>query len=92
MQDKVEASSITALMADLGKRARAAARKLGLAPEEQKNRALRAMASAVREATAAILAANAQDVETMTANGQIASFLDLGTLTAELIQDIDQTL
>ncbi len=92
MQDKVEASSITALMADLGKRARAAARKLGLAPEEQKNRALRAMASAVREATAAILAANAQDVETMTANGQIASFLDRGTLTAERIEDIAQAL
>ncbi|SUA99394.1 Gamma-glutamyl phosphate reductase [Pannonibacter phragmitetus] len=92
MQDKVEASSITALMADLGKRARAAARKLGLAPEEQKNRALRAMASAVREATPAILAANAQDVETMTANGQIASFLDRGTLTAERIEDIAQAL
>lgn len=88
MQDKVEVSSITALMADLGKRARAAARKLSLAPEEQKNRALRAMASAVREATPAILAANAQDVETMTANGQIASFLDRGTLTAERIEDI----
>ncbi|MGY4751412.1 glutamate-5-semialdehyde dehydrogenase [Pannonibacter sp. Q-1] len=92
MQDKVEASSITALMADLGKRARAAARKLSLAPEEQKNRALRAMASAVREATPAILAANAQDVETMTANGQIASFLDRGTLTAERIEDIAQAL
>ena len=92
MQDKVEASSITALMADLGKRARAAARKLSLAPEEQKNGALRAMASAVREATPAILAANAQDVETMTANGQIASFLDRGTLTAERIEDIAQAL
>ncbi|WP_247648136.1 glutamate-5-semialdehyde dehydrogenase [Pannonibacter phragmitetus] len=92
MQDKVEASSITALMADLGKRARAAARKLSLAPEEQKNRALRAVASAVREATPAILAANAQDVETMTANGQIASFLDRGTLTAERIEDIAQAL
>lgn len=92
MQDKVEASSITALMADLGKRARAAARKLSLAPEEQKNRALRAMTSAVREATPAILAANAQDVETMTANGQIASFLDRGTLTAERIEDIAQAL
>ncbi|MFN4168327.1 MAG: glutamate-5-semialdehyde dehydrogenase [Pannonibacter phragmitetus] len=92
MQDKVEANSITALMADLGKRARAAARKLSLAPEEQKNRALRAMASAVREATPAILAANAQDVETMMANGQIASFLDRGTLTAERIEDIAQAL
>ncbi|CUA92753.1 glutamate-5-semialdehyde dehydrogenase [Pannonibacter indicus] len=92
MQDKVEASSITALMADLGKRARAAARKLSLAPEEQKNRALRAMASAVREATPAILAANARDVETMTANGQTASFLDRGTLTAERIEDIARAL
>ncbi|MEH0074006.1 glutamate-5-semialdehyde dehydrogenase [Pannonibacter sp. Pt2] len=92
MQDKVEASSITALMAELGKRARAAARKLSLAPEEQKNRALRAMASAVREATPAILAANAADVETMTANGQTASFLDRGTLTAERIEGIAQAL
>ena len=52
---------IAAAMLDIGRRAKAAARVLALAPTEQKNRALGAMAEAIR-AAAAILAANAEDV------------------------------
>ncbi len=53
---------IAAAMDEIGRRARAAARILALAPTEQKNRALQLMAAAVRAQTASILAANAEDV------------------------------
>ena len=50
------------LMAGLGAQARAAARVLGLASPEQKNRALDAMERAIRANASAILSANAEDV------------------------------
>src|SRR5437868_4691286 len=55
-------ADLGALMGDLAKAARAAARTLALASPEQKNRALDAMARAIRADAAAILAANAEDV------------------------------
>ena len=48
-------------MRQVGRDARAATRTLALAPSAQKNRALAAMANAIRAASSAILAANAQD-------------------------------
>src|SRR5215467_5751797 len=53
---------IAAVMRDIGVRARAAGRSLALASAADKNRALAAMAAAVRNSTAAILAANAEDI------------------------------
>jgi len=61
--------------------ARRAARALALAPTEQKNRALAALARAIPAATAAILAANAEDLATARANGQNAAFVERLTLT-----------
>src|SRR3569832_1364158 len=51
---------IAATLAEIGRRARAAARVLALAPTQQKDRALAGMAKAIRAATARILAANAE--------------------------------
>ena len=67
---------LPAQMAELGRRARAAARVLALAPAEQKNRALEAMAQAIRDATPKILAANADDVAEARAGGATAAFID----------------
>jgi glutamate-5-semialdehyde dehydrogenase len=53
---------IAAVMRDIGRRARAAARGLALAATADKDRALAAMADAVRSSRAAILAANAEDI------------------------------
>ncbi len=69
-------SDIAAVMADIGIRARAAARVLALAPTAQKDEALAAMASAIRAQAADILAANAEDVAEAKANGTTAAFLD----------------
>ena len=93
MLERVETTAnITSLMNEIGKRARKAARKLGTLPSAQKNEALRAMAAAVRAERAEILAANAEDVDAMTANGQTAAYLDRGRLDEERIEAIAQGL
>jgi glutamate-5-semialdehyde dehydrogenase len=68
--------SLEATMHAIGRDARAAARILALAPATQKNRALSAMARAVREAHAAILAANAEDIAEARSAGANAAFVD----------------
>ena len=60
---------IAAVMADIGRDARAAARVLALAPTAQKDRALDRMAAAVRAQKDRILAANAEDVAEARAAG-----------------------
>ncbi|MCL2715367.1 MAG: glutamate-5-semialdehyde dehydrogenase [Alphaproteobacteria bacterium] len=63
-------------MKDLGGRAAAAARVLALATSEVKDRALEAMARAIRSRSETILAANAEDVAAARAGGAIPAFLD----------------
>ncbi|WP_294236570.1 glutamate-5-semialdehyde dehydrogenase [uncultured Sphingomonas sp.] len=67
---------IPALIADMGQRARTAAKLLAQMPTAAKAEALRAAARAIREATPAILAANAQDMAAGTANGLSPAMLD----------------
>ena len=74
-------ADLPALMAGLGKNARAAARVLALATPEQKNRALAAIEQAIRAHAKEILAANTEDVAEARANGTTAAFLDRLTLT-----------
>jgi len=69
-------SDIAAAMAEIGRAAKAAARVLAIAPAEQKNRALTAMAAAIRSEKAAILSANAEDMTGGKAAGLTSSFLD----------------
>jgi glutamate-5-semialdehyde dehydrogenase len=80
------AGSLTATMREIGRAARSAARALALAPAVQKNRALAAMAKAIRGSRAAILAANAQDRAEAEAGGASAAFLDRLSLDAERIE------
>ncbi len=75
------ATDLPALMHDLGRAAQAAARVLALAPAEQKNRALDAMAAVIRGAAPQILAANAEDVAEAKAGGMTSAFVDRLTLT-----------
>ena len=78
----IEASrDLAALMSDLGRDAKAAARVLALAPTAQKNAALLAMQAAIRAGRAAILAANAEDVENARNSGMSDAFIDRLTLT-----------
>jgi len=72
----VEGSNIATLMAEIGERARSVARVLALAPTAQKDRALAAMAAAIRARKALILGANAEDMAEAKASGATSAFLD----------------
>ncbi|MBR1125444.1 glutamate-5-semialdehyde dehydrogenase [Bradyrhizobium lablabi] len=74
-------ADLPALMTELVKGARAAARVLALAPPEQKNAALAAIERAIRANAQKILAANAEDVAEARAGGTTSAFLDRLTLT-----------
>jgi glutamate-5-semialdehyde dehydrogenase len=67
---------IGAAMRAIGANARAAARVLALAPSADKDRALRAMAEAVRAGASAILIANGEDLAEAQNTGATAAFLD----------------
>jgi glutamate-5-semialdehyde dehydrogenase len=64
------------LMQGIGRAARAAATTVGLAAPEQKNRALRAAATALRDAGAQIRAANEIDMRAAASSGTSAALLD----------------
>ena len=78
-------ADVGAVMDELGKAARSAARELATADTDQKNRALRAMATAIRAREAAILEANAKDVELARSKDRTAAFVDRLTLTPDRI-------
>ncbi|MFA6140504.1 MAG: glutamate-5-semialdehyde dehydrogenase [Hyphomicrobium sp.] len=79
------ASTEEAMLA-IGRRARAAAQVLSLAAPEAKTKALHAAAAALRQATPAILAANAEDLEAARAAGRPAAFIDRLLLNAARIE------
>ncbi|MEO7126236.1 MAG: glutamate-5-semialdehyde dehydrogenase [Nakamurella sp.] len=68
--------------------AKDAARQLALAPTEVKNKALVAMATALREHAAELLAANAEDVTAARASGTAESLVDRLTLTDARIESM----
>jgi glutamate-5-semialdehyde dehydrogenase len=85
-------ADLGALMGDLARAAKAAARTLALASPEQKNRALDAMARAIRADAAAILAANAEDVAEAKAGGANGAFIDRLTLNAKRVEAMAEGL
>ena len=79
-------------MEDAGRRARAAARRVARADTATKNRALAAMAAAVRRAKAKLLAANTEDVAAARAAGSDTAFVDRLTLNEKGIEAMAQGL
>jgi len=77
---------LAAVMGEIGRDARSAARALALAPAAQKNAALVGMAKAIRHARSAILDANAEDVAEAKSAGATAAFLDQLTLNADRVE------
>ncbi len=72
----------------LGRTARQAAERLGLASTESKNAALRAAAQALRDSVGDILSANEIDLTNGRQRGLSAAMLDRLALTPERIEDI----
>ncbi|MEP3846081.1 MAG: glutamate-5-semialdehyde dehydrogenase [Paracoccaceae bacterium] len=81
-------ADISALMTDIGTRARAASATLGFAPAEQKRDALLAAADAVWARRQDILTANAQDMEFGRNKGLTDAMMDRLLLTDDRIQGI----
>jgi glutamate-5-semialdehyde dehydrogenase len=79
------APDLPALMTGIAAGARAAARVLAQASTSQKNKALEAMAAALRRSVAVILAANAEDVADARADGATNAFIDRLALTDDRI-------
>lgn len=85
-------ADIAGAMHDIGRRAKAAARVLGLASKAQKDQALTAMAKAIRADRAAILAANAEDMADGRKAGLTGSFLDRLELNDKRIEGMAEAL
>ncbi len=80
------------LMRALGRKARAAARVLAIAPTEVKNLALTNAAGALRARSTEILAANTRDLEAARARGTAGAFLDRLALDSMRIDAIAKGL
>src|SRR5258708_34809542 len=84
--------TVADLMRGIGRAARDAAEVLALAPTEQKNRALRAAAGALRAQRLEILAANADDMHEAAARGPSGALLDRLRLDANRVEARPQAL
>ncbi len=74
--ESVSPAEVPAVMIEMGRRARSAARILALAASAQKDAALAAMAQALRQRAPDILTANAEDVTDAKSSGANAAFVD----------------
>jgi glutamate-5-semialdehyde dehydrogenase len=83
-----DAAKLAADMLELGRKARAAARLLAIAPADQKNLALREAAKALRQRAPEIIEANATDVSEAERGGMTAAFVDRLKLDATRIDGI----
>ncbi len=79
---------VTAIMLEIGRRAKAAARPLAVASAERKHAALIAMADRILASSGEILAANAIDLENAEKGGVARAFIDRLTLTESRIRDM----
>ncbi|USG61697.1 glutamate-5-semialdehyde dehydrogenase [Sneathiella marina] len=80
-----ENDTIASMMQDLGRRAKNAAKSLAMASTDAKNSALRKAATAMRDRSAEILAANSTDMTAAREKGISAAMLDRLELTEDRI-------
>jgi glutamate-5-semialdehyde dehydrogenase len=81
---------VASTMLEIGRRARAAARAMARADTATKNRALAAIAAAIRRDRVKLVAINRQDVAGAQAAGQDAAFVDRLTLTDASVEAMAQ--
>jgi len=79
-------ADVAAYMQGVGEAARAASRALARADSAAKDRALAAIAAALRRDAARLLAANAEDVAAAKSRGADAAFVDRLTLTSRSVE------
>ena len=79
-------NDIKSYMHDIGRRARAVARVLARTDGATKNRALLAMAAAIRRSRDKLLEANAADIQSARSAGKDAAFIDRLTLSPDSVE------
>ena len=87
-RNKHAQQDLRAMMHDMGRAARSAARELARAGTAAKNGALHAMAREIRSSSEPILRANAVDVKKAKQAGSDAAFIDRLTLTPALVEQM----
>ncbi|HWJ87875.1 MAG TPA: glutamate-5-semialdehyde dehydrogenase [Pelagibacterium sp.] len=87
-----QSDTLITVMAELGRRARAAASVLAHTSSDKKTTALQAAARAIDTNRSTILAANAQDVEAAKAGGMSAAFIDRLVLNDARLDGIIEAL
>jgi glutamate-5-semialdehyde dehydrogenase len=87
-RNKHAPGDLHAMMEEMGRAARAAARELARASTEAKNSALAAMAAGIRSESGSIVQANAEDARKTKKAGCDAAFVDRLTLTPALIEQM----
>jgi glutamate-5-semialdehyde dehydrogenase len=85
LEKVIAADGVAAVMDEIGRNAKVAARELATASTETKNKALNAMADAIIAARDKILAANAADLKNVEGKGLLPSFIDRLTLTDKAV-------
>src|SRR6266446_8871626 len=85
-------STLDTIMPEIGRSARRSAREIAQASPAQKDRALSAMAEAIRSGRARILAANAKDLEEAKAAGATPAFIDRLALDEQRVKGIADSL
>lgn len=83
-----DTADLAETMLDMGRRARAASRKLGQMTPADRTRGLQAVAAAIRASASKVLAANAQDMDAAEAKGLDAAMLDRLALDAARLEGI----
>ena len=86
------APDVATMVANLGRRAKAAAQELSMATTDQRNLALTEAAKALRAKCAVILAANAKDIESISNSGKDAAFIDRLKLTEDRVSAMADAL
>ena len=90
MQMNEPITDIAAYMAHVGASARAASAAMASAPTAAKDAALRQLAALLREQSAALIAANDQDVRSAAQTGLAESLVDRLKLSAKIIETVAQ--
>lgn len=88
LQTPPPSAALAETMLDMGRRARAASRELGLLTAQDRTRALKAIAAAIRAAGPEILRANEEDMAAARAKGLAPSMLDRLALDEKRLEGI----
>ena len=92
LNDGNDMQNIKAYMRQIGQQARVASRAMAMADTAAKNRALEAIAAAIQEDSAKLIAENTKDVAVAKQNGLDAASVDRLTLTEKTIKGMAEGL